>query len=98
MTEVDRSPPPTPTKASFVSTNDDCGVNKNSKVDFKILYTRLSLKYDAVTCEMHRVSIECKVFISVKGRVLVQASKLIKVAVYKSFFVELKVLRCDCVI
>ena len=36
VTEVDRSPPPTLTKASFVSTNDDWSVNKNSKVDFKI--------------------------------------------------------------
>ena len=38
----------------------------------------LSLKFYAVTGEMWRVSIECKVDISVKCRVLVQASKLIK--------------------
>ena len=36
MTAVDRLPPPTPTKASFVSNNDDWSVNKISKVDFKI--------------------------------------------------------------
>jgi len=34
--EVDRSPSPTPTKASFVSTNDHWSVNKNSKVKLKI--------------------------------------------------------------
>ena len=38
----------------------------------------LSLKFDAVAGEMGRVSIECKIGISVKCRVLVQASKLIK--------------------
>ena len=39
----------------------------------------LGLKFDAVTGEMGRVSIECKIGISVKCRVLVhQASKLIK--------------------
>ena len=39
-------------------------------------YTTLSLKFVAVTGEMRRLSIECKVRISVKCRVLVQASKL----------------------
>ena len=34
--EVDRLPSPTPTKTSFVSTNDHWSVNKNSKVEFKI--------------------------------------------------------------
>ena len=37
---------------------------------------------------MQQVSIECKISISSKCRVLVQASKLI--AVYKNLFVELK--------
>ena len=38
----------------------------------------LSLKFDAVTGEMRGVSIEFKIGTSVKCRVLVQASKLIK--------------------
>ena len=52
----------------------------------------LGLKFDVVTGEMLRVSIECKIGISVKCRVLVQASKLIKSssAVYKNLFVKLK--------
>ena len=75
--EVDRSPSPTPTKTSFVSTNDHWSVNKNSKVELKI-YDVFSLKFDAVTGEMPRVSTKCKIGISVKCRVLVQASKLIK--------------------
>ena len=41
-------------------------------------YTMLSLKFDAVTGEMRRMSIEWKIGISVKCRILVQASKLIK--------------------
>ena len=40
-------------------------------------YTMLSLKFGAVTGEMRRVSIECKVRFAVKYRVLVLASKLI---------------------
>ena len=60
----------------------------------------LSLKFDAVTGEMRRVSIECKIGFSVKCRVLVQASKLIKssIAVYKNLFVQLKIAWFDCVI
>ena len=34
--EVDRSPSPTPTKTSFVSTNDHWSVNKKSKIELKI--------------------------------------------------------------
>ena len=36
--EVDRSPSPTPTKTSFVSTNDHWGVNTNSKIELKKVY------------------------------------------------------------
>ena len=63
--EVHRSPSPTPTKASFVSTNDHRSVNKKSKVELEI-YTTLSLKFHAVTGEKRRVSIDCKIDISVK--------------------------------
>ena len=34
--EVDGSPSPTPTKTSFVSTNDHWSVNKNSKIELEI--------------------------------------------------------------
>ena len=54
-----RSPSPTPTKASFVSTNDHWSVNKIQKFSWK--YTTLSLKFDAVTGEMRGVSMECKI-------------------------------------
>ena len=75
--EVDRSPSPNPTKASFVSTNDHWSVNKKiQKMSWK--YMTLSLKFHAVTGEMRRVSIECKIGFSVQSRVLVQVSKLIK--------------------
>ena len=69
--EVDRSPSPTPTKTFFVSTKDHWSVNKKK-------YTTLSLKFHTVTGNVRRVSIEIKIGISVKCRVLVQASKLIK--------------------
>ena len=38
----------------------------------------LTLKFDAVTGEMQRASIECKAHISVKCKVLFQVSKLTK--------------------
>ena len=49
---------------------------KIQKLSWK--YTMLSLKFDAVTGEMRRVSIECKVRFAVKYRILVLAPKLIK--------------------
>ena len=49
---------------------------KIQKLSWK--YTMLSLKFDGVTGEMRRVSIKYKIGLSVKCRVLVQASKLTK--------------------
>ena len=49
---------------------------KIQKLSWK--YTMLSLKFDAATGEMRRVSIEYIIGISVKSRALVQVSKLIK--------------------
>ena len=53
-----------------------CLDTKIQKLSWK--YTRLSLKYDTVTGEMRRVSIDCKVCFSVKCKVLTQASNLTK--------------------
>ena len=44
--EVDRSPSHTPTKASFVSTNDHWSVNKNSKDELKIYYVEFEISRD----------------------------------------------------
>ena len=72
--EVDRSPYPTPTKTSFVSTNDHWSANKNSKMSWKYIrrwvwnFTRWQAKCGE--WESTGISLKC--------RVLDQASKLIK--------------------
>ena len=44
--EVERSPSPTPTKASFVSSNGHRRVNKNSKDELKIYYVEFEISRD----------------------------------------------------
>ena len=72
--EVDRPPSPNPTKASFVSTNDHWSVNTNSKVELKIY----DVQFEIWRGDWPNATSEYRVGISVKCRVLVQISKLIK--------------------
>ena len=76
MTEVDRSLTPVLTKVSFVSTNDDWSVNKNSKVDLKMYEVEFEIWLGDLRNALSEYRMQS--FYLVKGRVLVQASKPIK--------------------